>query len=74
MATVRDILAKKGSQVWSLGGEATVLQAAQFMTEHRIGAVLSSMANASPACSASATSSSGSSPRAAIPRKPRSAR
>lgn len=40
MATVRDILAKKGPQVWSIGGEATVLRAAQFMTEHRIGALL----------------------------------
>ena len=40
MATVRDILAKKGPQVWSIGGEATVLQAARFMTEHRIGALL----------------------------------
>jgi len=40
MATVRDILAKKGSQVWSLGGETSVLQAAQFMTEHKIGALL----------------------------------
>jgi CBS domain-containing protein len=40
MATVRDILAKKGSQVLSLDGDETVLQAAQFMTEHRIGAVL----------------------------------
>jgi CBS domain-containing protein len=40
MATVRDILAKKGSQVWSISGEATVLHAAQFMTEHRIGALL----------------------------------
>lgn len=40
MATVRDILAMKGPQVWSIDGEATVLHAAQFMTEHRIGAVL----------------------------------
>jgi CBS domain-containing protein len=40
MATVRDILAKKGPQVWSIGGEATVLDAARFMTEHKIGAVL----------------------------------
>lgn len=40
MATVRDILAKKGSQVLSLDGDETILQAAQFMTEHRIGAVL----------------------------------
>jgi CBS domain-containing protein len=40
MATVRDILAKKGPHVWSIGGEATVLQAAQFMTEHKIGALI----------------------------------
>ncbi|MHB1426319.1 MAG: CBS domain-containing protein [Gemmataceae bacterium] len=40
MATVRDILAKKGSQVCSLSGAATVLHAVQFMTEHKIGAVL----------------------------------
>ncbi len=40
MATVRDILAKKGPHVWSMSAEATVLQAARFMTEHRIGAVL----------------------------------
>ena len=40
MATVRDILTKKGSHVWSLGAEATVLQAARFMTEHKIGALL----------------------------------
>lgn len=39
MAAVRDILAKKGSQVWSIGGEATVLHAARFMTEHKIGAL-----------------------------------
>jgi CBS domain-containing protein len=40
MATVRDILGKKGRQVWSLGGEATVLEAARFMTERKIGALL----------------------------------
>ncbi len=40
MATVRDILAKKGNRVCSLGGETTVLHAAQYMTEHKIGAVL----------------------------------
>jgi CBS domain-containing protein len=40
MATVRDILVKKGSQVWSIGPEATVLQAAQFLAEHHIGAAL----------------------------------
>jgi CBS domain-containing protein len=40
MATVRDILAKKGSQVWSIDGETSVLHAAQFMTKHQIGALL----------------------------------
>ena len=40
MATVRDLLAKKGSQVWSIGGDATVLHAAQFMAQHKIGALL----------------------------------
>lgn len=40
MPMVRDILARKGSHVWSLGADVTVLQAAQFMTEHHIGAVV----------------------------------
>lgn len=40
MTTVRGILAKKGRQVWSLGGETTVLHAARFMTDHKIGAIL----------------------------------
>jgi CBS domain-containing protein len=40
MATVRDILTKKGSRVWSLTGETTVLQAAQFMAQHKIGALI----------------------------------
>lgn len=40
MATVRDILTKKGSQVWSIGGDTSVLQAAQFMTAHKVGALL----------------------------------
>lgn len=40
MATVRDILAKKGGQVLSIGGSDTVLQAARFMAQHKIGAVL----------------------------------
>ena len=39
MAIVRDILAKKGPKVWSIGGEDTVLAAARFMTEHKIGAL-----------------------------------
>jgi CBS domain-containing protein len=40
MATVRDILARKGSQVFTIGKEATVLQAAQLMNEHKIGALV----------------------------------
>jgi CBS domain-containing protein len=40
MATVRDILTKKGSQVWSLTSEVTVLHAAQFMAQHKIGALI----------------------------------
>jgi CBS domain-containing protein len=40
MATVRDILTRKGSHVWSIGPEATVLEAAQFLTQHRIGAAI----------------------------------
>lgn len=40
MATVRDILTKKGSHVWTLGGETTVLEAAKFLTQHKIGAVV----------------------------------
>ena len=40
MATVREILARKGSQVWSIGKDETVLQAAILMNEHRIGALV----------------------------------
>ncbi len=40
MTMVRDILMKKGSHVWSMGGQATVLQAAQFMREHKVGALI----------------------------------
>jgi CBS domain-containing protein len=40
MATVRDILAVKGSQVASIGPEATVLDAAVLMNEHKIGSLL----------------------------------
>ncbi len=40
MARVRDILQRKGSQIWSIGPEATVFQASLFMTEHQVGAVL----------------------------------
>ena len=40
MGTVREILTRKGSQVWSVGKEATVLDAALLMNEHRIGALV----------------------------------
>ena len=40
MSHVRDILAKKGTQVCTIGKEATVLQAALLMNEHKIGALV----------------------------------
>lgn len=40
MATVRDILARKGAHVFSVGKHATVLEAALLMNEHRIGALV----------------------------------
>jgi CBS domain-containing protein len=40
MATVRLILAKKGSHVFTVGKHATVLDAALLMNEHRIGALV----------------------------------
>ncbi len=40
MAIVRDILSKKGTRVWSLDGEATVAEAARYMAQQNIGAVL----------------------------------
>ena len=40
MATVKDLLAKKGSQVLSVGPDATVLDAALLMNEHRVGALV----------------------------------
>lgn len=40
MALVREILAKKGSQVLTIGKEATVLEAAMLMNEHRVGALV----------------------------------
>jgi len=40
MATVRDILAVKGSHVLSIGPEATVLDAALLMNEHKVGSLL----------------------------------
>lgn len=40
MAKVKDILARKGSQVICIDRTATVLEAAQRMNEHRIGSVV----------------------------------
>lgn len=40
MATVRDILAEKGSQIVSIGKDADVLQAAVLMNDHKIGALV----------------------------------
>jgi CBS domain-containing protein len=40
MATVRDILAVKGCQVLSIGPEATVLDAAMLMNEHKVGSLI----------------------------------
>ena len=40
MGTVREILAKKGTHVHAITKEATVLDAALLMNEHRIGALV----------------------------------
>jgi CBS domain-containing protein len=40
MAIIREILSKKGSQVWSIGTSATALQAALLMNEHKIGGLV----------------------------------
>jgi len=40
MATVKDLLAAKGSRMLSVGPDATVLDAALLMNEHRIGSLL----------------------------------
>ncbi len=40
METVKGILAEKGGQVWTIGKDATVLQAALLMNEHKIGALV----------------------------------
>jgi CBS domain-containing protein len=40
MATVKDILVRKGSHVWTVGKHVTVQQAANLMNEHRIGALV----------------------------------
>jgi len=40
MATIIDVIEKKGSHVFTVGPTATVLDAASLMNEHRIGAVV----------------------------------
>lgn len=40
MATVRDILSNKGSNVYSVTGHASVLHAALLMNEHKIGSLV----------------------------------
>jgi CBS domain-containing protein len=40
MLTVRELLAKKGNQVWSVSPDATVYDALQLMAERNVGAVL----------------------------------
>lgn len=40
MDTVRSLLAKKGSHVWSVGRGATVLQGALLMREHHVGCLV----------------------------------
>jgi CBS domain-containing protein len=40
MATVKDILSVKGSHVLSIGPEATVLDAAVLMNEHKVGSLV----------------------------------
>jgi CBS domain-containing protein len=40
MATVRDILARKGTHVFTIGPEASVMDAAVLMNEHKVGALV----------------------------------
>ncbi len=40
MATVRDMIRKKGNEVFTIAPEATVLDALQMMAKHNIGALL----------------------------------
>ncbi len=40
MATAQHILDRKGPQVWTVGKEASVLQGALIMNEHKIGALV----------------------------------
>ena len=40
MLTVRELLAKKGGEVWSVSPDATVYEALQLMSDRNVGAVL----------------------------------
>ena len=40
MSTVRDIIRKKGSEIWSIPPDATVYDALQMMSEKKVGALL----------------------------------
>lgn len=40
MATVRDIIRKKGGEVFSISPEATVFEALKMMADHNVGALL----------------------------------
>ena len=40
MATIKDLLDRKGSQVLSISKDATVLQAALLMNQHKIGSLI----------------------------------
>ncbi len=40
MSTVHDVLKQKGTQVFSIGAKASVLDAALLMNEHRIGGLV----------------------------------
>lgn len=40
MTTVRDIIRKKGNEIWSIAPEATAYEAIQMLAEKKIGALL----------------------------------
>jgi CBS domain-containing protein len=40
MKTVQDLLKTKGSQVWSVSPDASILEAAKRMADHNVGALL----------------------------------
>ena len=40
MATVRDMIRKKGYEIWKIAPDATVFEALNLMAEHNIGALL----------------------------------